>query len=84
MLDRIRDDIGNYAFNAQYLQDPELADGQYLRIEDLHLVDSLPDLDCFVRRVQSWDTAAKDSPKAAYSAGLTFGWHREEEALVPP
>ena len=79
VMDRIREDIGTYAFNAQYLQDPELADGQYLKIEDLDLVDELPDLDCLVRRVQSWDTAAKDGPNAAYSAGLTFGWHREEE-----
>ncbi len=79
VLDQIRNEIGAYAFNAQYLQDPELADGQYLKIEDLHLLDELPDPGCFVRRVQSWDTAAKDGPTSAYSVGLTFGWHRDEE-----
>lgn len=79
VLDGIRSEIGSYAFNAQYLQDPELADGQFLKLEDLSLVDELPDPNCFVRRVQSWDTAAKDSPTSAYSVGMTFGWHREEE-----
>ncbi|MBI1218206.1 MAG: phage terminase large subunit [Rhodobacteraceae bacterium] len=78
-LDRIRQEIGTRAFNAQYLQDPDLADGQYLRLEDLHLVDSLPDLDLFTRRIQSWDTAAKDGPASAYSVCVTAGWHREEE-----
>jgi len=39
----------------------------------------LPDLKVFVRRVQSWDTAAKDGPKCDFSVGMTFGWHALEE-----
>ena len=71
--------MGSYAFNAQYLQDPQLGDSDYLAIGDLHLVDELPDLELFVRRVQSWDTASKDGPNCAYSACVTAGWHRDEE-----
>ncbi len=54
-------------------------ESEFLSLEDLHLVDTLPDLDVFVRRVQSWDTAAKDRPDSDFSVGLTFGWHAHEE-----
>lgn len=79
VLDRIKADIGSYAFRAQYQQNPADAENEFLTMADLHLVDTLPDEDMFVRRVQSWDTAAKDGPRCDYSVGMTFGWHREEE-----
>ena len=79
VLDQIREEIGSYAFHAQYLQDPRPGDSEFLRLDDLVLADTLPDLDLFVRCVQSWDTAAKDGPRCDYSVGMTFGWHRDEE-----
>ena len=79
VLDQIRDEMGATAFQAQYQQDPTLGTGDYLRGEDLTLVDTLPDVSCFVMRVQSWDTAVKDGPRCSYSVGMTFGWHRDEE-----
>lgn len=79
VLDQIKADIGNYAFQAQYQQNPSEAENEYLSMDDLHLVDTLPDDASFTRRVQSWDTAAKDGPRCDYSVGLTFGWHAFEE-----
>ena len=78
VLDQIRDEIGSYAFHAQYLQDPRPGNSAFLGLDDLTLVGALPDPGMFVRRIQSWDTAAKDGPRCDYTAGLTFGWHRDE------
>ncbi len=77
-LDQIKADIGRFAFQAQYQQNPAEGESEFLSMDDLHLVDCLPDEELFVRRVQSWETAAKDGPRSDYSVGLTFGWHRDE------
>ncbi len=79
VLDRIKADIGNFAFQAQYQQNPTDGENEFLSMSDLHLVETLPDEDVFVRRVQSWDTAAKDSPRSDFTVGLTFGWHAYEK-----
>ena len=79
VLDQIRADIGSSAFQAQYQQNPSESDSEFLSMADLHLVDTLPGEEKFVRRVQSWDTAAKDGPRCDYSVGMTFGWHCDEE-----
>ena len=79
LLDEIKATIGKFAFQAQYQQNPEDGESEFLSMQDLHLVDTMPDLKVFVRRVQSWDTAAKDGPKCDFSVGMTFGWHALEE-----
>ncbi|MWD26085.1 phage terminase large subunit [Aquicoccus sp. SCR17] len=79
VLEEIRKEIGNYAFQAQYQQDPAPGESQYLSMDDLHLVDAVPEMRHFVRFAQSWDTAVNDGPRSDYSVGLTFGWHEEEE-----
>lgn len=79
VLKQIKADIGTFAFQAQYQQNPQAGESAYLSMEDLHLVDQLPDRGVFVRRVQSWDTAAKDSPRCDFTVCLTFGWHAHEE-----
>ncbi|HLP67867.1 MAG TPA: phage terminase large subunit [Rhizobium sp.] len=79
VLDHIKATIGKYAFQAQYQQNPIDGESEYLSMQDLHLVDTLPDLNRFVRRVQSWDTAAKDGPRCDFSVGMTFGWHAHDE-----
>lgn len=78
-LDRIRDDIGSYAFQAQYQQNPSDGESDFLKIADLHLVDALPEERFFVRRVLSVDTAAKDGPRCDYSVIMAFGWHALKE-----
>lgn len=79
VLDDIKSQIGTYAFRAQYQQDPVAGESEFLTIDDLHLVDEIPDPHLLVRHVQSWDTAVKDKPNCAYTACLTFGWHAGEE-----
>ncbi len=79
VLDGILGLIGSYAFHAQYLQNPRPGESSYLSMTDLHLVNALPPLENFVRRLQSWDTAAKDGPRSAFSVGMTFGWTHEDE-----
>lgn len=79
VLDRIKADIGNFAFQAQYQQNPSEGENEYLSLSDLVLVDRRPGENLFVRRMQSWDTASKGGPRSDYSVGLTFGWHRDEE-----
>ncbi len=79
VLDRIKADIGNFAFQAQYQQNPTEGENEFLSMSDLHLVETLPDESVFVRRVQSWDTAAKQGPRSDFTVGLTFGWHAYEE-----
>ena len=78
VLDQIREEMGDHAFHAQYLQDPRPGQSIFLTLNDLATVSELPPLECFTRRTQSWDTAAKDSPRACFSVGLTFGWHDAE------
>ena len=73
VLDKIKADIGNYAFQAQFQQNPSEAENEFFTMDDLHLVDTLPDGSHFTCRVQSWDTAAKDGPRCDCSVGLTFG-----------
>ena len=79
VLEEIKASIGGFAFQAQYQQNPMEGESEFLSLQDLHLVDTLPDLEFFGRRVQSWDTAAKDGPNSDFSVGLTFGWHVREE-----
>jgi predicted phage terminase large subunit-like protein len=79
VLDQIKAEIGNLAFQAQYQQNPAAGENEYLALGDLHLVDTLPDESMFTRRVQSWDPAQKGSAESDVTAGLTFGFHREEE-----
>ncbi len=78
-LDQIREEIGDYAFHAQYLQDPRPSDSCYLRRDQLTIVPTLPPLDEFTRRTQSWDPASHDGPRSDYSVGITFGWHEPSQ-----
>ena len=78
-LDEIKASVGRFVFQAQYQQNPAEGESEFLSLQDLNLVDRLPSLDLFVRRVQSWDTAAKDGPNSDFSVCLTFGWHAHEE-----
>jgi predicted phage terminase large subunit-like protein len=79
VLEKMRRQMGPRVFNAQYQQNPSPGESAFLRLEDLSLVDDLPDQRIFVRRVQSWDLAVNDGPRCCYSVGMTFGWHRVEE-----
>ncbi len=78
VLDQIRQEIGDYAFEAQYQQNPIPSESALLSEQDLALVENLPKEEVITRRVQSWDMAAKDGPRCAWSVGMTFGWQDVE------
>ncbi|WP_161594687.1 phage terminase large subunit [Marimonas lutisalis] len=80
VLDQIKADVGTFAFRAQYQQDPQPGESEFLSLEDLVLAETLPNEKNFVRFVQSWDTAVNDGPRCDYSVCLTFGWHAFEES----
>jgi predicted phage terminase large subunit-like protein len=73
-LEALRAEMGSAGFTAQYQQNPVPPDGALVRIERLNLIDTPPARNRVHRLVQSWDTAIKDSPSAAFSVCTTWGW----------
>lgn len=71
-LDRLRIDMGTYAFTGQYLQDPAPQGGGIVRLDWYPRFDQLPPTDSINRVVQSWDTSFKDTATADYSVGQTW------------
>lgn len=78
-LELIREEIRDYAFQAQYLQNPRPGESYYLRREQLAIVPKLPPPSEFTRRTQSWDPASNEGPDSDFSAGITFGWHEPSQ-----
>lgn len=73
-LDAIRQNIGSYAFSAQYQQNPVPGESDFLRLERTNLVERPPERGDLLHVVQSWDTAIKDSPDCDFSVCTTWGW----------
>jgi predicted phage terminase large subunit-like protein len=71
-LNRIKAQLGSYAFNAQYLQAPAPPEGGMLKRSWLRFVDTIPPYQSGDQIVQSWDTALKAKDSNDYSAGLCF------------
>lgn len=71
-LDRIKAQLGSYAFNAQYLQSPMPLEGGMLKRSWLGFIEAVPSKQSDDQVVQSWDTALKAKDSNDYSAGLTF------------
>jgi predicted phage terminase large subunit-like protein len=71
-LNRIKAQLGSYAFNAQYLQSPAPPEGGMLKRSWLGFVDNIPPFQSGDQIVQSWDTALKAKDSNDYSAGLGF------------
>lgn len=77
LLERRRDELGAYAFSAQYQQNPVPPDGAVVRLERIKQVslDEMPDgADCEYI-IQSWDTAASLGPKSDFSVCTTWGFY---------
>jgi hypothetical protein len=73
-LDTIREQIGSYAFSAQYLQNPVPEDSCHLRLDRMSRIDHAPERSEMLHVVQSWDTAIKDGPNCDFSVCTTWGW----------
>lgn len=72
-LDAALQNMGSYAFSAQYLQDPVPMGGALVKTEWLHPYEEHECPERFDRIVQSWDTASKATEAADYSVCTTWG-----------
>ncbi len=70
VLERLKGDIGSYAFAAQYLQQPVPEHGALIKAEWFKRYDLLPEI---TRTVQSWDTAIKSANEHDASVCITTG-----------
>lgn len=83
-MERIREaqvTLGSYDFAAQYQQRPAPAGGGDIRPEWFPSFDPQRPPE-FVRKVQSWDTAAKDGERNDYSACTTVGETKDRTYYV--
>jgi predicted phage terminase large subunit-like protein len=72
IIDKLRADLGEYAFAGQYQQNPAPRDGGLVKKEWFKYYNT-PELGRFNRIILSWDTAAKVGIDNAYSACVTIG-----------
>jgi predicted phage terminase large subunit-like protein len=71
VLERLRKEIGSYAFSAQYQQAPVPAGGTLVQREWLRRYDRCPERQRGDEVIQSWDTASKQGPLSDYSVCIT-------------
>jgi predicted phage terminase large subunit-like protein len=78
----IRRDLGAAYFEAQYLQNPAAAGSSMLDLSRLKLIDGDAADIRFLKVIQTWDTAVKDTPDCDYNVCATFGWDGERWILA--
>lgn len=71
LIERAKNDLGSFAFAAQYQQEPLHVESAMLSAHWLKRYDRLPET--FSRIVQSWDTAIKAQANHDASVCITFG-----------
>lgn len=79
-LEKLRVEMGAYAFSAQYQQDPTPPGGNRIRLEWFGSYSGPVRREEFQWIVQSWDTALTAAPTSDFTAGTTWGlrdkrWH---------
>ena len=72
VLERIKEEMGTYAFSAQYQQAPVPPEGNIVRWGWFQTYDDLPDPSEVTQRVWSWDTASKADELNDYSVGTLW------------
>jgi len=82
VLDRVRDEMGSRAFEAQYQQNPTPRNDDYLKWEKIERYDDRPERPELTEVVVSWDTAMKDGPTNSYSVGTVWGWNVDAWLLL--
>lgn len=70
-INRLKTDMGEYAFTAQYLQQPYRLEGGIIKREWLKFYDNAELLNK-AAIFQSWDTAIKTTENSDYSVCITF------------
>ena len=73
-LEKIRTEIGSYAFSSQYQQNPVPPDGNRVRWEWFGTYDERPHRNALQLVVQSWDTAVTAEPTSDFSVCTTWGY----------
>jgi len=81
-LERLRLEMGAYAFSAQYQQDPTPSGGNRLRWEWFGTYSDEVRREDFQWVVQSWDTALTAEPTSDYSVGMTWGFRNDRWHLL--
>lgn len=76
---QIRDQIGEYAFESLYQQNPQKSKGGLFDTELIKPRDVLPDT---VRTVRFWDLAVTEKTRADYTVGLKMGLLPDEGIAV--
>lgn len=69
---KIKEEVGSYAFSAQYLQKPPSNQGSMIKIQWIQYYDAKK-LGKFTHCFQSWDCAFKTGKHNDYSVCVTFG-----------
>lgn len=80
LIERAKNDLGSFAFAAQYQQEPLHTDSAMLSSHWLKRYDRLPET--FARIVQSWDTAIKAEAKNDASVCITFGEFEHNHYII--
>ncbi len=73
-LRRLRLDMGNRNYEAQYQQNPSPADSEYIAWQRIQFYEEAPDRNRLLKVVISWDTASSTAPTADYSVGTVWGY----------
>lgn len=73
-LEKIRLEIGTFAFSSQYQQDPVPPEGNRLRWEWFGSYDEQPPRTALQMVVQSWDTAMTAEPTSDFSVCTVWGY----------
>ncbi|GJD97813.1 phage terminase large subunit [Methylobacterium iners] len=82
VLDKLRLEMGTFAFSAQYQQDPTPPGGNRVRWEWFGSYDEVLPREAYQLVVQSWDTALMAETTSDFSVGLTWGLHRDSWHLL--
>lgn len=81
VLEKLRKEMGNSAFQTQYLQDPPAAFGNYIKEEWFSKFRSSEPIYCD-EKIQSWDTASKTGDGNSYSVCTTWGVKKDRFYLI--
>ena len=82
VLDRLRRDMGNAAYSAQYLGDPLADESMLVDFERFHIIDVPFSAQSLLYVVQSIDTAVKIGVECDYSVITTWGYDGARWCLV--
>ena len=82
VIDRLRKEMGESAFSAQYLQNPSPPGGNRIRMSWFGTYELKHDRNWYQKVVQSWDTAMSAEPTSDYSVCMTWGYREMKWYLL--